>query len=89
MSNFFQLTVVSAPDPGTHAIIDYDGPGAKVVPTGESEGRGLASRDSETVDLYCGQCGALVATHMASRSIANAILRCKFCRAFNGTSSIG
>ena len=79
MPNIFRLKIVDAPDPGAALIvIDVDAPGTRAV-----EGP-----DSAAGDLYCGQCGALLVTGMPGRSVRNAVIRCKLCRAYNDPSSL-
>jgi hypothetical protein len=75
---FIQLKVVPEPAPGTlRTVIDFDAPGAKTM-----EGSDLA------VDLYCGQCGALMITGIPKRNVKTSLIRCKLCRAFNDPSGI-
>jgi hypothetical protein len=79
VSKMFQLKIVPAPDPGTlRTVIDFDAPGAKAM-----EGPDMAP-----VDLYCGQCGALLVTSIPKRNVKTSVIRCKLCRAFNDPSGI-
>jgi hypothetical protein len=74
----FQLKIVPTPDPGTRTVIDFDAPGAKAM-----EGPDMAA-----VDLYCGQCGALLVTGIPKRNVKTSVIRCKLCRAYNDPSGI-
>jgi hypothetical protein len=79
MPRFFQLKVVTAPDPGaTRTVIDFEAAG----------GTAMAGSASADVDLYCGQCGALMVTGIPTRNVRNSVIRCKLCRAFNDPSGI-
>lgn len=79
MPRFFQLKTVAAPDPAaTRTVIDFEAAG----------GTTMAGPDSADVDLYCGQCGALMVTGIPTQNVRNSIVRCKLCRAFNDPSGI-
>ena len=65
------LTLAQEPDPGTRMVIDADAPGS------------VPSTDARTVDLYCGQCGTLMASGVPAGPARTAVFRCKLCRDFN------
>ena len=79
MSKLVSLKTVAPPSPGAlRTVIDFDAPGSKSM-----QGTDLAE-----VDLYCGQCGALMATGIPKAQAKTAVVRCKLCRAYNDPSTM-
>jgi hypothetical protein len=79
MPKFIQLKTVARPElVARRTVIDFEAAG----------GMTMAGPDSEDVDLYCGQCGALIVTGIPKRNIRNSVVRCKLCREFNDPSVI-
>lgn len=79
MPDIFRLKIVDPPEPGAaRIVVDVDAPGAKGV---EHHG------GAPGADVYCGRCGALLATGMRMQGVRNTVIRCKLCRAYNDPGS--
>jgi hypothetical protein len=79
MPDIFRLKIVDPPEPGAaRIIVDLDAPGVK---GGEHQAAATGA------DVYCGRCGALLATGLRMQHVGNTVIRCKLCRAYNDPGS--